>query len=188
MSNFFSVFPTIPYNFGSQELTFPVHDITRRFKFREQVFNNRFVYYTYTLKEGERPDMIAHKYYGDSSLDWILLIANNIYDPIFDWHMPQTQFESYLEHKYGSLEYAYQTIHHYEIVVNEKEEIGYAEFSEQKTLRVDFETFNATPQERRKAVSIYDYEDNINETRRQIKIVDKSFVPQILEEYNRILT
>ncbi len=188
MSNFFRVFSTIPYNFGSEELTFPVHDITRRFKFREQVLNNRFVYYTYTVKEGERPDIIAHKYYGDSSLDWLILLANNIFDPIFDWHLPQYQFEEYLAAKYGSLEFAFQNVHHYEIVINEKEEIGYGEWSEQKTLTVDFETWNATPVERRRSVSFYDYEFAINEAKRSIQLVDKSFVPQILEEYNRILT
>lgn len=180
MANFFRVFPTIIYN------NTPTLDITRRFIFKQNVFKNHFVYYNYIVKEGELCRAICDKYYGDETLDWVVYLSNEIFDPIFDWHMPQNVFNDFIINKYGSLATAHQTNHSYEIILNEKEELNYRDWSEQKTVFVDWDTFNATPEERRKELSQYDYEYELNERRRSIQLVDKAFIPQIIQEYESI--
>lgn len=42
------------------------------------------VFVTITQDLAKRPDLIAHKAYGNSSLWWAILEFNNIRDPLFD--------------------------------------------------------------------------------------------------------
>ena len=47
--------------------------------------------------------MIADQYYGDSSLDWIVYLTNNITDPQWEWPLPQEVFDDFIRSKYGSI-------------------------------------------------------------------------------------
>jgi hypothetical protein len=60
------------------------------------------LYYTYDIQEGDTPEIIAHKYYGDSYRYWIVLFANELLDPQWDWPMTYKMFEQYLADKYPS--------------------------------------------------------------------------------------
>jgi len=68
------------------------------------------VFFTYTLQEGDRPDIIAEKYYEDSNFAWLIYYANEIIDPYFEWPMQQNEFEEYLKIKYGSIAYSQEKI------------------------------------------------------------------------------
>ena len=59
-------------------------------------------FFKYTIKDGERADMIAYDVYGDSSLDWIIYLVNKIVDPYKDWLMDDRQFKEYMEAKYNT--------------------------------------------------------------------------------------
>lgn len=186
MSNYFRVFPSIDYNFKAVNTTLRTQDFTKRFKFLETILKHQVVYYPYTVKDGERPDIIAHKYYGDSSLDWLILMSNQRYDPHFDWHMDNQVFSEYIRAKYGSISAATQSIHSYYIVINEKEEVGYREFTEQKLVEVDQATFNTTAVDSRLSKTFWDWEQEQNEKRRVIRLIDATFIPAILREYEKI--
>lgn len=79
-----------------------------RFKDAVAPFLNYF--YPYVVKEGERPDTIAHFYYGDSRYAWVILLCNNILDPYFEWPLSQNQLDAFLIKKYGSLVIASEKI------------------------------------------------------------------------------
>ena len=65
-------------NFKNKKLNFPKSLKTRPLK--DNVKENILGFDYYDVKDGETPEMIAHKYYGDVNLHWIVLIANDIID------------------------------------------------------------------------------------------------------------
>jgi hypothetical protein len=79
-------------------------NIYRRGKLREDISNAITVFQYYTVKEGERPDQLAERFYNDPELDWVLLIVNNIIDYYSEWPLNNYNFYEYLLDKYGSEE------------------------------------------------------------------------------------
>ena len=91
---YFEDFPIIKYEGRN------VRDISRRASFVRAVANNPFVYYPYTVKEGERAEDIANAYYGSVNYVWLVYMANNIIDPYYEWPMDAQTFNDYLVAKY----------------------------------------------------------------------------------------
>lgn len=91
-----------------------VKNIFKRAKIRDDIFKNLQYFTKYNIIGDERPDAIADKFYKDSTLDWVILLANNILNVYNEWPKPQASFDNYLLEKYGSYERLYKEIHHYE--------------------------------------------------------------------------
>jgi hypothetical protein len=70
-------------------------------------------YYQYDIQEGDTPEIIADKYYGDSYRYWIVLFSNQLLDPQWDWPMSTTLFEHYMKNKYSNIN-PHNVMHHYE--------------------------------------------------------------------------
>lgn len=182
----FESFPKINYDIkknGKQEI---VTDITVRFKLIQAIKSRQAVYYDYTIQEGERPDIVAFKYYGDSTLDWIILMVNNIIDPVYDWPMAHKSFEKYLKNKYGSLSVAHSTNHEYRKVLNQQSTLFDGTFVSKRTLVVDETTYNSLNVSMREAISKYQYEEELNESKRQIKLIDSDYVSDIINQYESV--
>ena len=71
---------------------------------------NPVLFYQYDIQDGDTPEIIADKYYGDSYRYWIVLFGNQIMDPQWNWPMTQNLFQSYLYDKYASAAAAYYSI------------------------------------------------------------------------------
>lgn len=140
-------------------------DIIGRAKVIDMLDRKVTVFYDWIIQDGERPDIIAHKYYNSVDYTWLVLLANKIRDPQYDWPLTYPQFISFIQKKYGSIETAQSTIHHYE------DEIG---------MVVDSDFDDAV------SITVYDYEDRLNEAKRNIKLIDNDFVSQIEEELRRL--
>ena len=95
----FDFYPYIQYN--NQKATF----ILAKSEIVSQYLNNYNTFYNYTIKDGERADIVAYKEYDDSSLDWIIYVINNVIDPYYDWYMTYDNFVAYLESKYKMAAY-----------------------------------------------------------------------------------
>tara|TARA_E500000178_G_scaffold324770_1_gene351470 strand:- start:997 stop:1371 length:375 start_codon:yes stop_codon:yes gene_type:complete len=91
---YFENFPIIEYE-GRR-----VRDISRRSNFVRAVSNNPYLYYPYTVSEGERAEDIAQFYYGSVDYVWLVYMANNIIDPYHEWPMDPQTFNDYLVEKY----------------------------------------------------------------------------------------
>jgi hypothetical protein len=112
---FFKYFPTIPYDTFDDSLKYKVvMDIFRRVRVTLQARADHFVYYNYTVKDGETPDILAFKYYGSSKYYWVIMLMNAIRDPQWEWVLSQRQFEKYIEKKYGGAPTALGTHSHWE--------------------------------------------------------------------------
>jgi len=64
---------------------------------------NPALFYTYDIQDGDTPEIVASKYYGDPYRYWLVLFSNQILDPQWQWPLSSLQFEAYMEDKYGAL-------------------------------------------------------------------------------------
>lgn len=102
MSKFLEYFPRIVYDIERKRLSnyTIVTDITFRLAFVKEVLNNISAYYYYTIRDGETPEILAENIYGSPEAHWIILYANEIYDPQYDWPLPEKAFRNYIVNKY----------------------------------------------------------------------------------------
>ena len=145
-------------------------DLTRRIRFLDFVKNNYVVFDFYDLKDGETPEYIAHEYYGDVNLHWIVLLSNNIIDIYHDWPKKVTDFETYVKEKYDD---PYGT-HHWEI----PQESG----DETKVISIPNDTANTIPSNATE-VTNFEYEERLDNEKRRIRLVQPRFVSQIKNEF-----
>jgi len=91
-----------------------VKNLFKRGKLRPDIFGNLTFFTKYSIIGDERPDNVAYKVYDDSTLDWVILLSNNILNIQTEWPLPQTSFDQFMLDKYGSYDELYNGIHHYE--------------------------------------------------------------------------
>jgi len=162
------------------------------------ILNNPLVYYSYDIQEGDTPEIIAYKYYGDSYRYWIVLYVNQILDPQWQWPMQSSVLESYITDKYNFN--AKATIHHYEKIITKFD-------SRTSTTTIDnyiidqqsYNTLQAGVFERsmatgpftvttsRKTVSYYEYETDLNESYRNIKLLNSIYVGELEKQFKKLM-
>jgi hypothetical protein len=101
---YFKDFPTFFYEYtinGEKSLT-TVKDITRNIRFRRDILSNITVFDEYDIQEGETPEIIAEKLYGNPEYHWIIMLANDRYDYISDFPLSQAELEQFVYQKYGN--------------------------------------------------------------------------------------
>jgi hypothetical protein len=126
MGRYFDYFPKIAYDIkGKRRSEYNlVTNIVFRLRFVREALQNIAAYYPYIITDNDTPEILAEKVYGHSEAHWIILLANNIVDPQYDWPMNERTFTNYIIGKYTSIEAAQTTIHHYEKVVNRTESLS----------------------------------------------------------------
>jgi len=173
-TNYFNYFPSIDYS-CADGCTKSVIDVMRRVKFTNiNTTIKGSVFYRYTIQDGEKPEHIAERYYGDTQYYWIILFANDIINPYAQWPRSNREFERFIVSKYGSVEVASNTtnddsIHHYE----DADGNWVTKENWDGTLSLRFTN--------------YDYEYQLNENKREINIVRSEYLRQIIGEMNKIL-
>ena len=119
---FFGKFPTMEYDINNISTYFTgphetVTDIFFRFGILRSIVNNTSSYYVYDILDSDTPELLAERVYNDRGAGWIILYANQIFDPQFDWPMNYDSFQEYIIGKYGSIEFAQTNIHHSEMTI-----------------------------------------------------------------------
>ena len=171
---YFDAFPVIPYD-AKGDLNFKdVTNLLRRVGMRAKLKSNTSLYDTYDVKEGETPEMIAHKLYGDTELHWVILIINDITDRYHQWPMTGGQFLDYLNDKYTNPD----GIHHYESTQTSGD------------TKVKIEVFNEVDDDAYTGltpITNREYEENEQDKRRKIRLVDPSFIEQFVDEFKKLM-
>ena len=171
-----------------------VKNLFKRTKISEQVFSDLTFFTKYQVITDERPDNVAFKVYGDSNLDWMVLLANNIINIQQEWPLEHQSYYTYLIGKYGS-DAALQNVHHYEtreiknsvgkVIVPEGLEVP-SDFSityfdtglgVQQTVTTEIVT----------EITNQVYEDGLNDAKRNIDIIKPRFVGLIIEEIEKAM-
>ena len=93
-----------------------VKNLFKRGRIRPDIFGNLSYFTKYKIIGDDRPDNIAFKEYEDASLDWVVLLSNNILNVQDEWPLPQTSLDEVLLEKYGTYDVLHSGIHHYETV------------------------------------------------------------------------
>jgi hypothetical protein len=162
------------------------------------LLNNAALFYQYDIQDGDTPESIAYKYYGESYRYWIVLFANQILDPQWQWPMNSNVFETYLIDKYGSIP---NETHSYQKIITQVDE-G-TNTTTIKEIDIDANTYNALaltttyydlPTGRvvitidKKITSVYEYEVAQNEKNRTIRLLNNTFVGEIENEYKSLMS
>ena len=98
---YFQQFPTIQmtdYSGNNVNVT----NIMERVDVVPNLLQNAQLFYSYSIKDTDTPDIIAQKYYNDSYRYWITLFSNQTIDPIGNWPMNPNLFNDFLVDKYAS--------------------------------------------------------------------------------------
>ena len=111
-------FEYISRNKGEKNISeyIAVKNLFKRGKLREDIFGNLQFFEKYSIIGDERPDNVAYKFYGDSTLDWVVLLSNNILNIQTEWPLPQSSLDKFLLDKYGSYDTLYNGVHHHETI------------------------------------------------------------------------
>ena len=170
-----------------------VKNLFKRTKISQTIFDDLTYFTKYQIIADERPDNIAYKIYGDSNLDWMVMLANNITNLQNEWPLEEQSFYRFLINKYGS-EAGIETVHHYESqkVIDSNEKVivpkGLEVPSNYSITFLDSGT--RTEQIRTNitdAITNRQYEEKIQDEKRNIFIIKPRFIGLIIEEMERIM-
>lgn len=170
--SYFSKFPNTIYDItaeGADEQLIVVKDIVRRVKLKDSLVNNVFSYDEYDIKEGERPDILAHQFYGDSNLAWVILLTNEIHDIHQDWPKTERELNATIVAKYDNPDAVMFT--------ERPQESGNAQLYVRCT----------SGESGSRDITYRQYEQRRNEEKRRIKILRKELLTEFLEQFEEII-
>ena len=154
-------------------------DILRRVKLRAKVKSGGMIFDRYDVKEGERPEDIAFKWFGDPELHWVILMTNNVTDRYYGWPMNSVQFAEFLTDKYGAGNE--DGIHHYEVTQDSGRTTGQGPSDYSHLVEVNSDTDNAS------IISNREYDEREQDKKRQIQLLDKSLLGDFITEFDRLI-
>lgn len=171
-----------------------VKNLFRKGKLRDDIFQDLNYFTKYQIEGNDRPDNVAFKIYGDSSLDWVVLVANNIINIQTEWPMQQEDFDRYLIDKYGSYEEVYSGVHHYEtttlknsagvdivragLIVPENFQMVYYDDDNQRQVIAK----NITA-----PITNYEYEDRRQSVKRNIYLLKQEYLHLVFDDMEDIM-
>ena len=200
MSNYFRRLPNLDYpsllkDRESNTDFIQTKNLFRRTKIREDLFANFMQFDKYEIVGDERPDNVSEKVYGRDDLDWVVLLSNNIVDINNEWPLSQLQLNRFLSDKYTPQELV--SIHHYEtlelrdsknqlilpagLVVDEDFNLEYLSGGQIKS------TNSLVEGRPVRAVTFFDYENDLNEQKRNINVIKKDFLGMFIKDFERIM-
>lgn len=192
---YFSTLPKIAY-IGENNSSTLYTNLMARATIKSSLLTNPLLYYTYDVQDEDTPEIVAHKYYGDVYRFWIILLTNQIMDAQWNWPLSGRNFEKYMAEKYQNQDPS-NIVHHYEKIMTTIDKESKTETVNYIT--IDEETYDnliesendygnmVTVKIEKRIVSVYDYELNLNESKRNIKILNKAYAAQLEQELERLM-
>lgn len=181
-----------------------VKNLFKRGNLRPDIFQNVTFFEKYKITGNDRPDNVAYEVYNDSTLDWVILLSNNIINIQSEWPLTQESFDEYLRIKYGSgleteeeiYNNIYNGIHHYETieVKNSRgvtvipaglivQEESFQNFSYYDDITESLETIlDATI-----PITNYEYEEKIENEKRNIFVLKARYLNIVLDDMEEMM-
>jgi hypothetical protein len=206
---YFNTLPKILTN-DNKNNAIVLTNLLARAELVQNLMTNPLMFYEYNIQDGDTPDIVASKYYGDSYRYWLVLFSNQILDPQWGWPLSSQQFTLYLTDKYAAaantdantvLSYTSATVYEYRKIVTTTDQTTLKTTS--KTFIIDYETYLATMDSTKTvtfsngtsatetiatdAVSIYDWEVEQNESKRTIKLINAIYAPQFESQFKSLM-
>ena len=98
--SYFKSFSRINYSFDDGDTIKTCVDIVTRVGLKDKIKNFTEMFMDYDVEDGERPEVLADRIYGDPELHWIILISNEIHNQYYDWPMSQRQLNNHADRKH----------------------------------------------------------------------------------------
>ena len=175
---YFNEFPVIDYNLsGVNGNIKKVTDIFRRVKVRSKIANNVALFDKLDVPEGDNPEDIAYKAYGDADFWWVVCLMNNVVNRYYDWPLDEHSFQQYVADKYSNPD----GIHHYEITQSSGTQSGDGPADYTHKIEVNSDTAGA------ESVSNIEYERRLQDEKRQIKLLQPAFLDNFIEEFKQLI-
>tara|TARA_B100001094_G_C18144913_1_gene780088 strand:- start:495 stop:1157 length:663 start_codon:yes stop_codon:yes gene_type:complete len=194
---YFDLFPNIQlpsYNKHNSSLDYTLSkNLFKRAKIREDLFQNVTSFDKFTVVGDTRPDQVAERLYGDSGLDWVILISNNILNVREEWPIAQTDLNNYLLNKYSDDQL--RSVHHYETkkisdsagnivmgkgnIVDQNFSFEFLDQNINKTV---------TGSDLVNSVTWFEWEIEKNEAKRNIFVLRPTWLEFVMEDMKEIMT
>ena len=171
-----------------------VKNLFKKGKLREDIFQNLAFFEKYKIVGDDRPDNVAFEIYKDSSLDWIVLLSNNVLNIQSEWPLPQTDFDRFVLDKYGDYDTLYNGIHHYEteevknsqgitivpagLQVDSSYSVSYYDFF----IELPITTGNISV-----PITNYEYEEKVENDKRNIFLLKPRFLNVVLDDMEELM-
>ena len=170
-----------------------VKNLFKRGKIREKYFENAMSFEKYNIQGDDRPDNVAYDIYNDSSLDWVVLISNNIINVRDEWPMSQYDFQRFLDNKYSPEQVT--QVHHYETKeIRDTDGILLLDAGNRVDADFTFEysyfgtNYSLSGSDVLTSFSNYDYEVSVNEIKRNIFILRKEYLEMLMNDMRDIMS
>ena len=200
MSNYFRRLPNLDYPslLNSRESNtdyVQTKNLFRRVKIREDLFSNFMQFDRYKVEGDDRPDNVSETVYGKDTLDWVILLSNNIIDVKNEWPLTQLQLNEFLNEKYTPQQLV--SIHHYETLElrdNKNQLILPAGITVDEDFNMEYlsggqirSTNSLVDGRPIKAVTFFDHENELNDRKRNINVLKPEFLGVFIKEFERIM-
>jgi hypothetical protein len=171
-----------------------VKNLFKKGKLREDIFQNLAFFEKYKIIGDDRPDNVAFEVYDDSSLDWVILLSNNILNIQSEWPLPQTDFDRFVLDKYGDYDTLYNGIHHYETIEVKNTQgvtivpAGLQVDSSYSVSYYDFFTdLQVTTGNLATPITNYEYEEKVDNDKRNIFILKSRYLNIVFDDMEEIM-
>ena len=193
MSNYFNLIPNFDYVSRLPDAKISdyiqVKNLFKRVLLREDIYSNLMYFTKYDIQGDDRPDNVAYRIYSDSTLDWLILLSNNITHIPTEWPLAQNDFDRFLLDKYGSYDNLYNGVQHHETVeVKDSNEViivpaGLEVSADFTTTYYDYYMSDmVTKLDITRPVTNYQYEEKIQNKKREIFILKQEYVSVVMDD------
>ena len=165
---YFKPFPKLFYPTGKTKTVVP--DIFRRVHM-DKFFANRTNLTGYFISDGQTPELVSQDVYGSTQYHWIVVLSNDIIDVQREWPKSQEELTLYVKDKYGANNSS--DIHHYVLTAD-------------KSIVVDWDAAKASDGTYT-ALTNLQYEEEVNDKKRQIKVLNPLFLSAVSKQFNRLM-
>lgn len=214
MAKFFRYYPKTFYTSNNTVIGVDsVTNIIARFGFEKTLKENANAFYKYQIQDGDTPEIIADKYYGNVEYHWVVLLFNDIIDPQFDWPLNQNSIIEYIDKKYTANGAANTTVQsgiiwalsennvqaYFKVITTtgndgtisiEKLQVDsntYANIASSTTNYTTQANENIIVKISKETRSYYTYEIEENESKREINLLKSEFIPEVEKEFKRVI-
>ena len=198
MSSYFSEVPNFEYVSRLPDAKISdyitVKNFFKRGFLREDIFQNLAFFTKYSITGNDRPDNVAFEIYQDSSLDWLVLMANNIVIILNEWLLSYADFDELMLEKYGSYDTLFNGIHHYETLeVKDARDVkivnaGLKVESDYSVTFFDERAGGMRTVTPTIPVTNYQYEQKVNEDKRNIYLLQPRYVQVVRDDLEDLMT
>ena len=199
MSNYFNLLPDFDYVSRLPDAKISdyarVKNLFKRVTLREDIYSNLMYFTKYSINGDDRPDNVANEIYSDPTLDWLILLANNITHIPTEWPMAQNDFDRFLLDKYDNYNSLENGVHHHETIeVKDSNDVtmvpaGLEVSSDFTTTYYDyFISGMVTKLDITRPVTNYEYEEKIENKKRNIYILKQEYVSVVMDDIEELMS